>query len=96
VGSQSGSFFWPEGTGGAPDGEALVKEIQAYAGTKPLRIYQDNGSPDDNMQCNADLDQVLTAKGYAHLHVVDAGAQHDWPYWSNRWPQLLKYLFPPN
>jgi enterochelin esterase family protein len=89
VGSQSGSFFWPE-----PNQEGFRHYLEA-APKKDLRFYLDNGTPGDNDTWNAALDQSLAAKGYDHLHYVEPGAQHDWSYWGGRWPRLLGYLLPP-
>jgi enterochelin esterase family protein len=89
VGSQSGSFFWPE-----PNQELLTKDVGASP-LKPIRFYVDNGSPGDNDTWNDNFVAALKSKGYDHVHIVEPGAKHDWYFWAGRWPKLLAFLFPP-
>jgi enterochelin esterase family protein len=88
VGSQSGSFFWPE-----PNQEHF-KGLVDGAAKKPIRFYLDNGTPGDNDQWNTNLTNSLQAKGYDFTHVVKEGDMHDWSYWAGRWPGMLQWLLP--
>lgn len=83
VGSQSGSYFW--------ENDALVNRIQSEA-KKPLRWYLDHGCPNDNCNINRTLAGVLTQKGYELEHIEEAGGAHDWAYWKQRLPRLLRYF----
>jgi enterochelin esterase family protein len=89
VGAQSPSLFW--------DNDAMI----ARASQDPVvgvRFYLDNGIPsgtcasDDNCQVTQQMSDALVAKGYDVLHVTAPNAQHDWPYWRARLPQLLAFF----
>lgn len=88
VGSQSGSFFWPE-----PDQEGFRALVLA-ADAKPIRFSLDNGTPGDNDRWNGRLATALRTKGYEIRHFEEAGARHDWPDWARRWPSMLSWLLP--
>lgn len=89
VGAQSPSLFWQN--------DAMI----ARASQDPVvavRFYLDNGIPggscadDDNCAVTQRMNDALAAKGYDVLHVTAADAQHDWPYWRARIPQLLAFF----
>jgi enterochelin esterase family protein len=83
VGAQSASLFW--------DTNAMITR----AGADPkvaVRFYLDHGCPNDNCIENQNMSTALTAKGYDVDHVEVAGAQHDWAYWADRFPQMLTYF----
>ncbi len=90
VGSQSGSFFWPE-----PNQEHFLQLVQGAQGAS-IRFYLDNGTPGDNDTWNDHLAAALRSKGYDTTHVVEQGAQHDWAFWAGRWPGMLAWLLPPS
>lgn len=85
VGSQSGSYFWDNGSlitraGGDPK--------------VPVRWYVDYGCQSgdltaDNCDVNRQLVTALQGKGYSVVSNEEAGGQHDWAYWEKRMPLLL-------
>lgn len=83
VGAQSASLFW--------DTNAMI--TRAGADPKvPVRFYLDHGCPDDNCIENQNMSAALITKGYDVDQVEVAGAQHDWAYWADRFPQMLTYF----
>jgi enterochelin esterase family protein len=83
VGSQSGSYFW--------ESDAMLELVKSQA-QKPLRWYLDHGCPGDNCDVNRRLKTELEAKGYPLRHVEQAEAKHEWTYWRDRLPGLLRYF----
>lgn len=61
------------------------------------RLYQDTGYPDDNYILWTY--QVLVSVGFVPgkdlMSVVVPGAEHVTGAWQNRFPQMLRFLFPP-
>jgi enterochelin esterase-like enzyme len=81
VGSQSGSVFWGN--------NALTSYFQASP-LLPLRFYIDTGCPDDNCYANEPFEKALQALGYPVTYVEENGGQHDWAFWQERLPGLLR------
>ncbi len=87
VAGMSSSLFW--------DDSWMIRQVQQDAGPlKPLRFYLDSADVNDNHDETVEMAQALDARGYPHLHVVQAGASHDWFFWKDRFPGMLQYLFP--
>jgi enterochelin esterase-like enzyme len=88
VAGMSSSFFWDENW--------MLQQVQQDAGPlKALRFYLDSADVNDNHDETVAMAQALDARGYPYLHVVQAGASHDWYYWWERFGGMLQYLFPP-
>lgn len=83
VGSQSGSFFWED--------NAMVTRAGADP-VLPLRIYLDNGCPDDNCDETQAVYDALMKKAYDVEHIIEPGGVHDWAYWQKRLPGLLTFF----
>lgn len=84
VAGQSSSFFWND--------DQMITDVQngpVHAG----RWYLDAGSDDDNGDVALLMKDALDAKGYDDDYVRDPAGQHDWPYWAQRLPGALTYLF---
>jgi enterochelin esterase family protein len=85
-GAQSASLFW--------DDNAMISRASALPKV-PVRFYFDNGIPsgtcgsDDNCQPTRDMVAALQAASYQVTHVEVNDAEHDWPYWQSRFPQML-------
>ncbi len=80
VGAQSASYFW--------DNDAMITR----AGQPPhvaVRFYLDTGCPDDNCDVVRSMNDTLSKQGYDVEYVEAANAQHDWPFWAERLPELL-------
>jgi enterochelin esterase-like enzyme len=84
VGAQSPSFFW--------NNDDLIHRVQAGP-MRDLTVYLDCGSPNDNTDVTQMMADALAAANYPHTLVVQAGGQHDWSYWAQRFPGLLAYLY---
>lgn len=82
VGAQSASYFW--------DNNAMITRA-GQDPVVPVRFYLDTGCPDGNDNCTVvqQVRDALKAKSYDVTYVEDDTAQHDWPYWAERLPQLL-------
>lgn len=85
VGAQSASLFWND--------EEMIDRVD-LSPVLPIRVYLDSGSPNDNMTVNQLMADVLQAKGYDYLHVIEPGAAHDWAFWAGRFDELLEFLYP--
>lgn len=80
VGAQSASYFWAN--------DAMITRA-GNDPVVPVRLYLDNGCPNDNcVEVNQVFD-ALTKKGYDVVHVQEPNAQHDWAFWAGRLPKLL-------
>jgi enterochelin esterase-like enzyme len=84
LGGQSSSFWWN-------NDDMIIRfrddpVIQA-------RIYIDSGNPGDNTGVTRDMADVLEARGYDYLHIEEDGAQHEWPFWSGRFDEMLEFLY---
>lgn len=85
VGAQSASLFWND--------EEMIDRVD-LSPMLPIRVYLDSGSPNDNMTVNQLMADVLQARGYDYLHVIEPGAAHEWGFWAGRFDELLEFLYP--
>ena len=88
VAGMSSTFFW--------DDNYVVGQVQNDSGPlRPLRFYLDSADVNDNHDETVLMQQALEARGYPHMHIIQAGASHDWYFWNHRFPGMLQYLFAP-
>ena len=61
----------------------------------PLRYYQDSGFPDDNRI--GFMEELLVSRGFINgidlMSLTAEGAEHSFPAWEHRFPDMLRFLF---
>lgn len=88
VGAFSPSYWWP----------GLYEYVDSLPRPPNLsRVYQDSGYPDDNSI--GAIEQLLLADGFRLgidlMSVEVLGGEHEGSYWEHRFPDMLRFLFPP-
>lgn len=83
AGSMSGSYFW--------ENEAMLRMVRE-APRRDVRWYVYHGCPNDNCEVNLRLRSELEAKGYEVRHWQQNGGLHDWRYWRDHLPAVLRHF----
>jgi enterochelin esterase-like enzyme len=86
IGGQSPSFWWDS-----------MSIVAAYRDGPivPGRFYFDSGYPGDASTGARAMRDAMEARGYTFRYLEDPGAAHDWPYWRERFDDLLRTLYAP-
>jgi predicted alpha/beta superfamily hydrolase len=93
VGALSPSIWWND--------YAMINEIDSQESKIPLKVYLDSGNrggeaPKDVLTAVEHLQKKGMINNQNLFWVIQDGADHSEQYWSQRFPQALKFLFPIN
>lgn len=81
IGAQSATFSW--------DDNAIIARVNASPKV-PARFYLDSG--DDNTYDVDEMAAAMATKGYDYVRIRQPGAEHAWPYWSQRVGGMLTHF----